>query len=85
MIDPFWLSEAQVRQMEPFFRPSHGVPRVDDRRVTSGIIFVIRNGLRWLDAPAVYGPSKTLYHHFVRWSRRGVINRIFITLAVGTR
>ena len=41
------------------------VPRVDDRRVISGIIHVIRNGLRWRDAPACYGPPKTLYNHFV--------------------
>ncbi len=45
-----WLSEAQMRRIEPYFPLSHGVPRVDDRRVISGIIFVIRNGLRWRDA-----------------------------------
>jgi putative transposase len=41
-----WLSEAQMRRIEPYFPLSHGIPRVDDRRVISGIIFVIRNGLR---------------------------------------
>jgi putative transposase len=57
------------------------VPRVDDRRVISGIIHVIRNGLMWRDAPAAYGPHKTLYNRFVRWSRAGVFDRIFATLA----
>lgn len=47
MSDLFWLTERQVRRIEPYFLLSHGVPRVDDRRVISGIIFVIRNGLRW--------------------------------------
>jgi putative transposase len=60
---------------------SHGVPRVDDRRILSGIIFVIRNGLRWRDAPKEYGPHKTIYNRFVRWSRMGVFNRIFAGLA----
>ena len=55
MSDLFWLSQAQMCRIEPFFPLSHGVPRVDDRRVVSGIIFVIRNGLRWRDAPAEYG------------------------------
>ena len=54
--------------------------RVDDRRVISGIIHVIRNGLRWSDAPAGYGPYKTLYNRFVRWSRKGVFNKIFDAL-----
>ncbi len=40
--------------------------RVDDRRVISGIVFVLRNGLRWSDAPREYGPHKTLCNRFVR-------------------
>lgn len=60
---------------------SHGVPRVDDRRIVSGILFVIRNGLRWRDAPAEYGPAKTIYNRFIRWSRLGVFNRIFAAFA----
>ena len=76
-----WLSEAQMRRIEPYFPLSHGVPRVDDRRIISGIIFVIRNGLRWRDAPADYGPPKTIYNRFIRWSRMGVFDRIFAALA----
>ena len=76
-----WLSEAQMRRIAPYFPLSHGIPRVDDRRVISGIIFVIRNGLRWRDAPAEYGPPKTIYNRFIRWSRLGVFNRIFAELA----
>jgi transposase len=81
MSDLIWLSEAQMRRIEPYFPLSHGVPRVDDRKVISGIVFVIRNGLRWRDAPAAYGPHKTIYNRFVRWSRLGVFNRIFAELA----
>ena len=83
MSDLIWLSEAQMRRIEPYFPLSHGVPRVDDRRVVSGIIFVIRNGLRWRDAPAAYGPHKTIYNRFVRWSELGVFGRIFVELAKG--
>ena len=81
MSDLIWLSEAQMRRIKPYFPLSHGVPRVDDRRVLSGIIFVIRNGLRWRDAPRDYGPHKTIYNRFIRWSRMGVFNRIFAALA----
>jgi transposase len=81
MADLFWLSEPQMRRIEPYFPLSHGMPRVDDRRVLSGIVFVIRNGLRWRDAPADYGPPKTIYNRFIRWSRLGVFNKIFAELA----
>ena len=50
MDDLLLLSDAQMRRIEPYFPLSHGVARVDDRRVLSGILFVIRNGLRWRDA-----------------------------------
>jgi len=81
MSDQFWLTKAQLKRIEPFFPRTRGIPRVDDRRVVSGIVHVIRNGLRWRDAPAVYGPHKTLYNRFVRWSRMGIFDRIFANLA----
>ena len=81
MDDLLLLSDAQMRRIEPYFPLSHGVPRVDDRRVLSGILFVIRNGLRWRDAPKAYGPHKTIYNRFIRWSRLGVFNRILAELA----
>jgi len=81
MSDLFWLSKSQMRRIKRYFPLSHGMPRVDDRRVISGIVFVIRNGLRWRDAPRDYGPRKTIYNRFIRWSRLGVFNRIFAELA----
>ena len=81
MGDLFFLSKAQMRLISPYFPLAHGVPRVDDRCVISGIVFVLKNGLRWRDAPAAYGPHKTLYNRFIRWSRMGVFNNIFAALA----
>jgi putative transposase len=81
MTDLFLLTAAQMRRIEPYFPLSHGVARVDDQRVISGIVFVIKNGLRWRDAPHEYGPHKTIYNRFVRWSRLGVFNKIFAELA----
>jgi transposase len=81
MSDLFLLSERQMARISPYFPLAHGVPRVDDRRVVSGIVYVIRNGLQWKDAPKEYGPHKTLYNRFMRWSRLGVFARIFAALA----
>ena len=72
MSNLYWLSEAQMERLRPYFPKSQGVPRVYDRLVLSGIIFVNRNGLRWWDAPKEYGPHKTLYNRCKRWSDMGV-------------
>jgi len=85
MSDLFWLTEAQMARLRPFFPKSHGKPRVDDRRVLSGIIFINRNGLRWRDAPAEYGPPKTLYNRWKRWSEKGIFERILLELATESR
>lgn len=81
MSDLFWLTDKRTRRIEPCFPQSHGNPRLDEKRVLSGIIFVIRSGLRWRDAPRDYGPQKTIYSRFIRWSRLGVFNRIFAELS----
>ena len=94
MSNLYWLSEAQMERLKPFFPTSHGKPRVDDPlpdsgllanrergRVLSGIIFINRTGLRWCDAPKEYGPAKTLYTRWKRWSDNGVFARIMTGLA----
>jgi len=82
MNDTFWLSEVQFARLAPHLpTDTRGKPRVDDRRVISGIIHVLKSGGRWVDAPAVYGPRKTLYNRFVRWAAKSVWTEIFHALA----
>jgi transposase len=81
MSNLFWLTDEQMARLRPFFPKSHGRPRVDDRRVLSGIIFINRNGLRWRDAPGEYGPPKTLYNRWKRWGAMGVFARMMEGLA----
>ena len=45
------LSAEQVDRIRPLFPKEHGGKRVEDRKVLSGIVPVIRKGLRWVDAP----------------------------------
>ena len=80
--DCFWLSEDQFARLEPHLpTDTRGKPRVDDRRVISGIIHVLKSAARWVDAPSVYGPRKTLYNRFVRWAAKGIWENIFHALA----
>lgn len=82
MPDLFLLTEAQMARLAPLLPDdTRGVPRVDDRRVISGIVHVLRSGGRWADAPSGYGPHKTLYNRFVRWAAKGVWERVFHVLA----
>jgi transposase len=92
----FWLSDETWAVIEPHLphgRP--GKPRVDDRRVISGILHVLKVGCRWRDVPPTllkvgcrwrdvpptYGPATTIYNRYNRWSRRGVWQRLFEKVA----
>lgn len=78
----FWFSDDQWARIEPLLpRNQPGKPRVDDRRVLSGIVHALKSGGRWSDTPPEYGPRKTLYNRFVRWAERGIWERIFQALA----
>ena len=82
MSDFFWFSDTQWARIEPLLPTNvRGKPRVDDRRVLSGIVHALRCGGRWVDCADVYGPKKTLYNRFVRWSERGIWEGIFSALA----
>lgn len=77
----FWLSDEQMAKFAPFFSKSHSKPRVDDRQVLAGIIFINRNGLRWRDAPGSCGPHKTLYSRWKHWSEKGIFAKVMVGLA----
>jgi transposase len=76
-----WLTDEQMARLRPYFPNSHGKPRVDERRVLSGVVFVNRNRLCWRDALGDYGPHETLYDRWKRWSKMGVFLRMMESLA----
>lgn len=77
----FWLSDEAWAVIAPHLPTNQpGARRVDDRRVISGIIHMLKCGGRWADCPPAYGPSTTVYNRWNRWSRRGIWTRILVAL-----
>jgi transposase len=82
----YWLSDEQWARIEPLLPTDvRGKKRVDDRRVISGIMHVLKTGFRRCDLPPEYGPHKTIYNRCVRWARRGVWDDLFHALAARGR
>ena len=81
----FWLSDGEWAKIEPLMpRGRRGAHRVDDRRVISGIVHMLRSGARWRDCPPAYGPYTTIYNRFNRWSRQGIWFEMFEALTGST-
>jgi transposase len=76
------LTDAEWTLIAPLLpNKPRGVPRVDDRRVISGIFYILRTGAPWRDLPERYGPYTTVYNRYNRWAKQGVWLRIFETLS----
>ena len=81
----FWLSDEEWNRVERLLLVGRrGARRVDDRRVISGIIHMLRSGARWRDCPPEYGPYTTIYNRFNRWSREGIWLALFKALTGST-
>lgn len=85
MSNLFWLIDGQVAWFRPYFPKSHRKPRIDDRCVLSGIIFINNNGSRRSDAPEVCGAPKAPYNRLKRWNRVGVFAKNLTELAAQTQ
>jgi transposase len=70
---------AKIERKVPMNRP--GRKPQNNRRILSGILHVLRSGCRWQDCPPEYGPPTTIYNRFNRWSKRGIWQKIFETVA----
>jgi transposase len=77
----FWMNDRQWAAIEPLLPHFGGKPRVDDRRVISGIVHRYREGLRCRTIPAEYGPRTTLFNRFNHWNERGLWQQLFAALA----
>lgn len=84
--DLFLFSNEEWAKIEPHLPTNQpGPERHDDRRILSGIMHVQKSGCRWKDCPKEYGPHKTIYNRFARWSERGIWAKIFEAIAAEER
>jgi transposase len=77
------LTDAQRRRLEPHLPPEKpwtGRPNAPHRRITGGILWVLRTGAPRHDLPARYGPVGTVSSRFYRWRVSGVWDRILSAL-----
>ncbi|MGX8940050.1 IS5 family transposase [Symbiopectobacterium sp. Eva_TO] len=74
--DEAWAIIQPLLPAEPA-TPQAGRPWAEHRMIINGMFWVLCSGAPWRDLPERYGPWKTVYNRFNRWSKSGVINIIF--------
>lgn len=71
------IDRKKFNRIRRHLPPQKSRPRVNDRRVLSGIIWIIKTGSAWRHLPEFYGNWKTVYSRFRRWSILGIFEKIF--------
>lgn len=81
----FWLSDEEWERIQPYLpHGRRGAHRVDDRRVISGIIHMLKTGARWRGCPPENGSSTVIYNRINRWSKQGVWEDVFYALTASS-
>ena len=77
------LTDAEWRILDPLLpdRGERGPPIPDKRRMVNGILWILRTGAPWRDMPERYGNWNSVFVRFTRWSKLGVWDAAFETLA----
>jgi len=79
LTDPQW---DQIKHMLPGQKNDPGRTAQDNRKFISAIMWVARNGAAWRALPDKYGKWNSVHRRFMRWSRAGIWQMIFNSLAI---
>lgn len=83
------LSEAEFAWLAPLLPPERsgrkGKPWRSHRDVLNGIFWILGTGAPWRDLPERYGPWKTVYDRFRRWSKSGLFQKMLDALEAQAR
>jgi len=76
------LRDAQWAKIESVLESHRGAGRrgSNDRSFVEAVLWWRRTGVPWRDLPSEFGPWKTVFNRFDRWSKRGKWKQLFEAL-----
>jgi len=71
------ITEAQFAQIEECLPLQRGNVSLSNLRVLNAILYVAEHGCKWRGLPRRFGNWHTIYTRMNRWSKNGVLDRVF--------
>lgn len=81
LTDEQWALVQPLIPQPPKRADGRGRPRIDDRQILNGILWIMRTGAPWKDMPERYPSHQTCHRRFQEWVKAGVFERILQELA----
>ena len=74
------ITQEQYGKIAKHFPKQHGNVKMTNLEVLNAILYVLENGCKWRALPETYGNWHTVYVRMNRWSKSGVLDRVFASL-----
>src|SRR3979411_2595399 len=71
------LTEAQFQKVEHCLPRQRGNDSMSNLQVLNAILYVAEHGCKWRGLPKRFGNWHTIYTRMNRWSKSGVMDRVF--------
>ena len=71
------LTEAQYSRIASYLPRQRGNVSLSNRQVLNAILYVAEHGCKWRGLPRRFGNWHTIYTRMNRWSKNGVLDRVF--------
>jgi transposase len=71
------ITEAQYLRIEPSLPRQRGNVSLSNLQVLNALLYVAEQGCKWRGLPKRFGNWHTIYTRMNRWSKAGVLDRVF--------
>lgn len=71
------ITQAQYERVKSYFPVQRGNVKVSNLQVLNAILYVLEHGCKWRGLPEKFGNWHTVYMRMSRWSKNGVLDRVF--------
>ena len=71
------ITEAQYQQVKDCLPRQRGNVTHSNLQVLNAVLFVAEHGCKWRGLPRRFGKWHTVYTRMNRWSKNGVLDRVF--------
>jgi len=74
------ITAEEFRKIESLLPVQRGNVKHDNLKFLNAVLYVAENGCKWRGLPKEYGNWNSIYKKANRWSKQGVLERVFIAL-----
>ena len=71
------ITREQYKKIEKYLPKQRGNVKIENLQLINAVLYVLENGCKWRALPEKYGKWHTVYTRLNRWSKNGVLQRVF--------